>query len=325
MSISLLPNSSAKSQTWAWTAGCQFGPYVHKACQSAGPVLGTAQLNADEWNLGAGAATVGSLGMSMRSPGGLDMHGDFRTAPPCTASSCIAPRANTWVHAYPNVLYGINQCHKATSPPESELLPLPIKVSAIPSDLVGVTSYAEQAQHATYDVAYDLWLNDSATRRPCNTNGSIEVMVWTDYDQRGMLPGDMQTASATIPFAVNGVVQPDKSAWWTYVSNVFQKGQTAPWGGTVWFVLNSADMISHGTVSVDLSGVLSAVSSLLQNYYGWTGFGHHYWLDTIPFGMEFGPQSGTLYGAGPAHFTMRFSSYCLDVGTTLSKAACPAG
>jgi hypothetical protein len=150
-------------------------------------------------------------------------------------------------------------------------------------------------------------------------------MVWTDYDQRAMLPGDMQTASATIPFAVNGVVQPDKSAWWTYVSNVFQKGQTAPWGGTVWFVLNSADMISHGTVSVDLSGVLSAVSSLLQNYYGWTGFGHHYWLDTIPFGMEFGPQSGTLYGAGPAHFTMRFSSYCLDVGTTLSKAACPAG
>jgi hypothetical protein len=80
--------------------------------------------------------------------------------------------------------------------------------------------------------------------------------------------------------------------------------------------------LPFATVSVDLSTVLSKVGTLLQNHYGWKDFGTHYWLDTIPFGMEYGPQSGTITGAGSSYFSLRLSSYCLDVGSTLSAATC---
>ena len=325
ISISLLPIPAANGKAWVWTASCQFGPYAHEGCRSSGPVLGAAQLNGDEWNLGGGAATAGSLGMSVTSPGALALHGDFPSTPPCTAATCLAPSANTWVRGYPDVLYGINQCHTATSPPESKNLPLPIRVSAIPKDLIGTTSYAADAPRVTYDIAYDLWLNNSGTKRPCRTNGTLEVMVWTDYDQRALLPGSMQVATLSIPYALNGVVKAGKQAWSVYVSDVYQKDRTVPWGGAVWLVLDGADVISHGTVSIDLSAVLSAVGSLLQNNYGWTAFRHHYWLDTIPFGIEFGPESGSLYGADSSYFSLKLSSYCLEVGTTLSQAACPSG
>ena len=86
--------------------------------------------------------------------------------------------------------------------------------------------------------------------------------------------------------------------------------------------LNRSDVVSRGTVSVDLSAVLSAVGALLHNDYGWIDFRSSYWLDSIPFGMEFGPQSGTLTGSGSSHFSLNLSSYCLDVGTTISHAAC---
>ncbi len=115
---------------------------------------------------------------------------------------------------------------------------------------------------------------------------------------------------------------PAALAWTVYVSNLFAKGQTAPWGGTVWFVLNKADVVARGTVSVDLSYVISVVGALLQNDYGWRDFRKSYWLDSIPFGMEFGPQDGALYGTGPSYFSLRVSSYCLEVGTRLSDAAC---
>ena len=75
-------------------------------------------------------------------------------------------------------------------------------------------------------------------------------------------------------------------------------------------------------MSVDLSSVPSKVGTLLQNDYGWKDFGTHYWLDTIPFGMEDGPQSGTVTGAGSSYFSLRLSSYCLTVGSTLSAATC---
>ena len=77
-----------------------------------------------------------------------------------------------------------------------------------------------------------------------------------------------------------------------------------------------------GTVSVDLSTVLSEVGTLLEHNYGWSDFRSTYWLDTVPFGMEFGPESATLTGAGPSYFTLRLSSYCLGAGMTLSEPVC---
>lgn len=320
--VSLLPYRAAEGDAWDWTARCQFGPYTHKACEASGPDIGTAQLNGDEWNLGGGVATAGSLHMSVSSPGALAVRADFPSTPPCTQATCLAPSANTWVRGYPNVLYGINQCHTTTSPLESRILPLPMKVSAIASDLIGTTAYSSQTSRVTYDIAYDLWLNNSGTKRPCRTDGTVEVMVWTDYDARALLPESMQIGAASIPFAVDRVVEPGKQAWSIYVSNVYQRGQTAPWGGTVWLVLNQAYVVGKGTVSVDLSSVLSAVGALLKNNYGWSDFRKSYWLDSIPFGMEFGPQSATLTGTGSSYFSLKLSSYCLDVGTTLSDAAC---
>jgi hypothetical protein len=197
-----------------------------------------------------------------------------------------------------------------------------MEVSAIPSDLIGTTDYSSRTPRVTYDIAYDLWLNKSDTRKPCRTNGTVEVMIWTDYDQSALLPGSMQVATASIPYAVDGVVEPGKQAWSIYVSNIYDGGRTAPWGGTVWFVLNGADVVRKGTVSVDISSVLSNVGSLLQKDYGWNEFRKSYWLDTIPFGMEFGPPDGSLYGAESSYFSLRVSSFCLAVGTTLVKASC---
>ena len=320
--VSLLPDPAANGATWAWTARCLYGPYSHGTCKDAGPSLGAAQLIGDEWNLGGGAATAGSLDMSVSSPGALELEGDFPSTPPCTQATCLAPSANTWVRGYPDVLYGFNECHTVSPPPQSRVMPMPVNVAAIPTDLIGTTTYDSTSPTVTYDVAYDLWLNRSDTKRPCRTEGTVEVMVWTDYDQQALLPSSMQVEDVTIPFASDGVVHTGTFAWSVYVSNVYGKGQTAPWGGTVWFVLNKADVVAKGTVSVDLSYVLSVVGALLQNNYGWNDFRKSYWLDSIPFGMEFGPEDGALYGTGSSYFSLRLSSYCLDVGATLSHAAC---
>ncbi len=322
--VPLLPDAAAKGGAWHWTAACQFSPHNQNACAPSSPDLGSAQLSGDEWNLGAAAAAAaaGSVGMSLDSPGALTIKGDLSSAPPCTASTCLASSANTWVRGFPSVLYGINQCHAKTSPPQSPHLALPMKVSAIPSDLIGTTSYTSQTSHVTHDIAYDLWLNRSGTKRPCRTQGTVEIMVWTDYDERALLPESLKVGTATVPYSSHGVAQAGKQAWSLYVSNIYQGGKTVPWGGTVWFVLNQADVIDNGTVSVDLSTVLSQVGTLLQDNYGWSGFAKHYWLDTIPFGMEFGPESGTLTGSGPSYFSLKLSSYCLAVGTTISRATC---
>jgi hypothetical protein len=220
------------------------------------------------------------------------------------------------------VLYGIDQCHADTSPPVAARLRLPMRVSALPPDLIGTTSYSSQTAHVTYDVAYDMWLNRSGTKRPCQTDGTVEIMVWTGYDGRALPPASLQVGTADVPFAVDGISHPGTGAWSIYASNIGQAGHTVPWGGTLWFVLNSVDAVNKGTVSVDLSAVLSASGALLQNSYGWTNFRRHYWLDTIPFGMEFGPERGTTYDAGPTRFSLRLASYCLGVGVKVSDATC---
>ncbi len=320
--VSLLPDAAAKNTTWRWTPACPLGPRTARACAPSGPNLGPAQLNGDEWNLGDGPGDAGALDMSVDARGALTVQGNLPSAPPCTDPTCIAPSANTWVRGYPSVLYGINQCSARTSPPVSPRLRLPMQVAAIPPDLIGTTAYASHAPHVTYDIAYDMWLSNSDTTTPCKRDGTLEVMVWTDYAERALLPGSVRAGTASVPFTVDGTLHPGTGAWAVYADNVFGNGHTQPWGGTVYFILDSADVVRSGTVGVDLSTVLSEVGTLLEHTYGWSNFRSTYWLDTVPFGMEFGPESATLTGAGPAYFTLRLSSYCLGAGMTLSEPAC---
>lgn len=319
--ITLLPDAAASGRTWNWTPRCPFGPATSAGCGREGPILGFAQLNGDEWNLG-GPSDAGFLNMSVGSDGGVRIEGRFARTAPCTQPACLAPSAFTWVRGYPSVLYGINQCNASTSPPESPRFPLPIRLDSIPPHLIGVTSYSVHASQVTYDVAYDLWLNDTDTKQPCRSEGTLEIMVWTDYDARALLPASMQVGTASIPYAVDRTARPGTQAWSIYASNIDRNGRTAQWGGTVWFVLNRADIVGHGLVSVDLSAVLSAAGLLLRDNYGWPGLGRHYWLDTVPFGVEFGPASGDPLDAGPSRFYAQISAYCLDVRTAPSAAPC---
>ena len=319
--VSVLPQVSTP-RTWRWVAACPHGPTTTSGCTASGPKLGVAQFNGDDWNLGTGSTNAGSLDMALDSAGALTVRGKLSSAPPCVESTCIAPSANTWVRGYPNVLYGINQCNADTSPPVSSRLRLPIEVDAIRPDLIGTTTYSARTPRVTYDVAYDMWLSSSDTTSPCQTDGTLEVMVWTDYDEQALLPASLKVATITVPYSVDGSVHSGNQQWSIYVNNVYGGGQTEPWGGTVFAVLNKGSVVRSGTVSVDLSLVLSQVGTLLQDRYGWKDFRQHYWLDTIPFGMEYGPQSGTITGAGSSYFSLRLSSYCLNVGSTLSAAAC---
>jgi Glycosyl hydrolase family 12 len=318
--VVLLPARSASGHGWNWTARCQFGPAAAEGCTDAAPVLGSAQISGDEWNLG-GAAGAGSLGMAVDSRGRMTISGSFTSAPPCTAASCLAPTASTWVRGYPSVLYGINQCHAGTSPPVSRRLPFPMRLDSIPR-LIGVTAYSARTARVTYDVAYDLWLHPSGTSQPCRSEGTLEIMVWTAYDRAALLPAGMQVGTASIPFAVNGVTRPGTQAWNVYASNVDQGGRTAPWGGTVWFVASRPDAVGRGRVSVDLSAVLSAAGLLLHDNYGWPQLASDYWLDTAAFGVEYGPQSSNPADSGPARFSAQISAYCLDPASTLATATC---
>jgi Glycosyl hydrolase family 12 len=319
--VALLPAPEATSHAWRWTPECPFGPASSEGCEGAGPVLGFAQLNGDEWNLG-GPADAGSLDMSVGSSGAVTIEGRFASTPPCTESACLAPSAYTWVRGYPNVLYGINQCNAGTSPPESPRLPLPVRLDSIPPDLIGVTAYSAQLSQVTYDVAYDLWLHQTGTKQPCRSEGTLEIMVWTDYDARALLPASMQVGTADIPYTVDRVARPGTQAWSIFASNIGRDGQTAPWGGTLWFVPGPADAVGHGRVNVDLSAVLAVADHLLQDNYSWPGLGRRYWLDTASFGVEYGPALGNPLDSGPSRFSAQISAYCLDVRTTLLDAAC---
>jgi hypothetical protein len=321
ISVGLIP-AAANAGAWNWTATCPYSPVGPGGCAAENPNLGYAQLDGNAWNLGGGPSTTGSVQMSVGPGGGLAVRGALPSAPPCTASTCLAPAANTWVRGYPNVLYGIDQCHAGTSPPGSSRVPLPIQVSAIPPELIATASYSSQAQEVTYDVAYDLWLENSATASPCKGDGALEVMVWTDYDEQALLPDSLRIGTATVPFAVNGGASAGRDAWSVYATNLYGGGHTVPWGGTVWVVLNRGQSVRQGTVSVDLSAALLAVGSLLEAKFGWTDFRSSYWLDSIPFGMEYGPQSASLAGTGSSNFTFDLSQYCLRLVAKVSEAAC---
>ena len=85
---------------------------------------------------------------------------------------------------------------------------------------------------------------------------------------------------------------------------------------------DQADVVGRGRVSVDLSAVLSTAGLLLRANYGWPELGQRYWLDTVSFGVEFGPTSGDPMDSGPSSFSAEISAYCLDVGSTLVDASC---
>jgi hypothetical protein len=319
--VALVPASGAGNRVWRWTGRCPLVPAGSRGCRAAGPILGFAQLNGDEWNLG-GSANAGSLDMSVGSRGTVRISGRFDRTAPCTDSACLAPSAFTWVRGYPNVLYGVNQCFADSSPRSSPRLPLPMRLDTVPPKLTGVTAYSAQTSHVTYDVTYDLWLNPTATTRPCRSQGTLEILVMTDYSARALLPSSLQIGTATIPLAVNRVVRPGRHPWSVYASNIYGNGRTAPWGGTLWFVPSQGDIVKHGRVSVDLSAVLRAAGLLLQRNYGWPALAEGYWLDTASFGIEYGPASGDPLDSSSSQFAAQISAYCLDVRTTPTDAAC---
>jgi hypothetical protein len=318
--VSLLPKAGATPTGWTWTASCPFAPARGGACAGAAPDLGHAQLSGDEWNLGTGGTGQGSVDMSVGPTGVLDIRGDLRTAPPCTASGCIASSANTWVRGYPSVLYGINQCHPATSPPRSPGLDLPERVTAV-AGLIGTTRYVARPASSTFDIAYDLWLNRSASTT-CKEDGTVEVMVWTDYDRRALLPPSLLVGTATIPYRVDGSVRPGTDDWSVYASNIGRDGQTVPWGGTVWLVPRASSTVAAGSVGVDLGAALSSVGILLRRVYGWTDFDRTYWLDTVAFGTEYGPAGRAVAASGPTAFALHLAAFCLDLHTSLTRAVC---
>ena len=90
-----------------------------------------------------------------------------------------------------------------------------------------MTSYSAETSQVTYDVAYDLWLHDTGTKRPCRSEGTLEIMVWTDYDARALLPSGMQVGTANIPSAVDGITRQDPQPWSVYASNIDRDGRTA--------------------------------------------------------------------------------------------------
>ena len=87
-------------------------------------------------------------------------------------------------------------------------------------------------------------------------------------------------------------------------------------------MLNAGDVVPAGTVSVDVTKALSVVGSLLERDYGWSDFASHYWLDTIPFGMEVGPANAQPWGNGPTDFTLRLASYCFGLERDVAHPKC---
>ena len=319
--IPLLPNASAKGQSYEWNATCQFTPVAAAGCAQQGPILGDAQLAGNEWNLGSRSG-IQSVSLAVNSSGALHVAGNLAGAPPCTASTCLTRQGNTWVRGFPSVLYGTDQCHADTSPSPSPEFELPVRVDSIPADLVGRATYDAQGATVTYDVASDLWLSPSATKTPCQSDGTVEVMIWTGYDTQALLPPGLKLGTTTIPFAVNGTVYPGTDSWSVYATNIYGNGHTVSWGGTVWLVLDAPHATHQGTVTVDISSALADVAALLQRNYGWTSFESTYWLDTIAFGMEYGPQDAQPYSSGPARFSLNLGKYCLQVGTSTAATTC---
>ena len=155
------------------------------------------------------------------------------------ASTCLTRQGNTWVRGFPSVLYGTDQCHADTSPTPSPDSSFRCRVDAIPAISSATPPTTPQGAQVTYDVAYDLWLSPSDTKTPCQSDGTVEVMIWTDYADAGAAARQPQGRHDDDPLlGQRSSSSPATQAWSVYANNIYGGGHTVPWGGTVWLVLD---------------------------------------------------------------------------------------
>ena len=299
--ISIYPKS-ASSGPWEWYQSCPFipstdvPPNAQSRCQRSDPIFGPVLLDGDLWNLGSTAS--GGVVMSNTTTGDLSVSANFTSAPSTSGS--------TWVLGDPNVTYGIQPQAIETSPEPLPSLPLPMKVNALPKDLITRTNYKLAGTSSTrFDFSYDIWLEPQATVETPNS-GTLEVMVWTDDGNNVLPPGYRETVP--MDYTDNGVLK--AGDWGIYITN----GQKLSGTTTVQLVLTNG--INEGDVAVDLTHAFQKVESALKGFYptSWTSFSS-YFLDSITLGTEFGTKAGSS-GLGP--FSWHLYNYSFGLGTKLS-------
>ena len=300
--ISLLPLSKAYGP-WEWYRSCEsvpsakIPPTAASGCQHGDPTFGPFVLNGDLWNLASTAS--GDATMTVNSSGVLTAKAAFPSAPRRSGT--------TWVLGYPNVSYGVEPQAPRDSPPPSPKLPLPVKVSALPTDLLATAdSWVIGSSSVRFDFAYDLWLEPQlAVQTP--RAGTIELMIWTyDSGSASLPPG--YKGQVSMNDAVNGKGQSAK--WGLYVSN---GDKSAPTQTTVDLVLTN--QVNAATVSVDLNNAIRLAESALKKYdpAHWSSFAGYY-LDSIPLGSELGAPVGKS-GSSPLLWSM--DDYFLSLGAKL--------
>ena len=111
-----------------------------------------------------------------------------------------------------------------------------MRLDSIPAQLIGVTEYSADTSQVTYDVAYDLWLHEDGHQAAVPDSGTLEIMVWTGYDARALLPPSLQVGAGRHPLAVDGV-RPPGHAGVVRLRQQHRPGRPdGPWGGSLWFV-----------------------------------------------------------------------------------------
>jgi hypothetical protein len=293
--ISVFPKSMSTG-SWEWDGSCRFVPVADRRCQGTDPVFGPVVLNGDLWNLGSKAS--GSAVMKISSNGDLTTTAKF--------SSTRQVSTETWVLGFPNVSYGVSPQAASDSPKPSASLPLPMKITSLPADLIASSDYKLAGTSSVrYDLAYDTWL-EPQRRVVTPRRGTIELMVWTADGNGALPPGFRENVSMS--YAVNGVTRSDP--WGVYIVNGDQVHAT---NTTVYLILTKP--ISDGKVSVDFTRAFRHMEEELKKYdpRHWSSFSNYY-LDTIPLGSEFGRLPGKS-ALGP--YTWDLYGYQLEMGMQL--------
>ena len=130
-------------------------------------------------------------------------------------------------------------------------------------------------------------------------------MVWTDYDAASLLPDAMKVGTATIPFAVE---RPRQARERSVVGIRQQRLPERTYGamgrhGLARPRFGARRQKGRGARRPQRCARRRRHVCSEQNY-GWRDFESNYWLDTIAFGMEFGPENADPYGDGPTHFSL---------------------
>jgi hypothetical protein len=295
--ISLYPGAD-HGGPWEWYRSCLFLPSVKippsdGLCQGSDPVFGPIVLNGDLWNLDKTAS--GGVTMQNAADGALAVSAHFPAAGPKSSS--------TWVLGYPNISYGIEPQSAADSPKPSASLPLPMKLSTVPT-VLGTTDYAVSGTSTTrFDFAYDMWLEPQKTVETPRA-GTLEIMVWMDYANHALPPDYREKFS--MDYAVNGSAE--NGQWFVYlpVGNVT---------GTTTVVLALTNPLSKANFAIALTGAIQRAESALHQYdpRAWPSFSD-YFLDSISLGSEFGLKEGNS-SLGPFSWTL--SHYSLGVASKL--------